>query len=84
MLVSFECASHKRKARVAPRISFNSSPAGTLNSCWGFLFPAEQQTGRRKKMIKTAIEKIVNKEDLTYEEAYETMNEIMGGMSTSN
>ena len=34
-------------------------------------------------MIKTAIEKIVNKEDLTYEEAYETMNEIMGGMSTS-
>ena len=34
-------------------------------------------------MIKAAIEKIVNKEDLTYEEAYETMNEIMGGMSTS-
>ena len=34
-------------------------------------------------MIKQAIEKIVNKEDLTYEEAYETMNEIMGGMSTS-
>ena len=28
-------------------------------------------------MIKAAIEKIVNKEDLTYEEAYETMNEIM-------
>ena len=34
-------------------------------------------------MIKAAIEKIVNKEDLTYDEAYETMNEIMGGMSTS-
>ena len=34
-------------------------------------------------MIKAAIEKIVNKEDLTYDEAYETMNEIMSGMSTS-
>ena len=34
-------------------------------------------------MIKAAIEKIVNKQDLTYEEAYETMNEIMSGMSTS-
>ena len=33
-------------------------------------------------MIKSAIEKIVNKEDLTFEEAYETMNEIMSGMST--
>ena len=34
-------------------------------------------------MIKAAIEKIVNKQDLTYDEAYETMNEIMSGMSTS-
>ncbi|MCR4689305.1 MAG: anthranilate phosphoribosyltransferase [Saccharofermentans sp.] len=33
-------------------------------------------------MIKQAIEKIVNKEDLTYQEAYETMNEIMDGVST--
>lgn len=30
-------------------------------------------------MIKEAIVKIVNKEDLTYEEAYQVMNEIMGG-----
>ena len=30
-------------------------------------------------MIKEAIEKIVNKEDLTYDEAYTVMNEIMGG-----
>ena len=30
-------------------------------------------------MIKDAIEKIVNKEDLTYDEAYTVMNEIMGG-----
>ena len=30
-------------------------------------------------MIKEAIVKIVNKEDLTYDEAYEVMNEIMGG-----
>ena len=30
-------------------------------------------------MIKEAIEKIVNKEDLTYEEAYTVMNEIMSG-----
>ncbi len=30
-------------------------------------------------MIKEAIEKIVNKEDLTYDEAYAVMNEIMSG-----
>lgn len=30
-------------------------------------------------MIKEAIEKIVNKEDLTYNEAYDVMNEIMSG-----
>lgn len=33
-------------------------------------------------MIKEAIEKIVNKEDLTYEEAYTVMNEIMSGETT--
>ena len=30
-------------------------------------------------MIKEAIVKIVNKEDLTYDEAYTVMNEIMNG-----
>ena len=30
-------------------------------------------------MIKEAIEKIVNKQDLTYDEAYAVMNEIMSG-----
>ncbi len=33
-------------------------------------------------MIKEAIEKIVSKEDLTYEEAYTVMNEIMSGSTT--
>lgn len=33
-------------------------------------------------MIKEAIVKIVNKEDLTYEEAYAVMNEIMNGETT--
>ncbi len=33
-------------------------------------------------MIKEAIVKIVNKEDLTYDEAYQCMNEIMGGETT--
>ncbi len=33
-------------------------------------------------MIKEAIEKIVNKKDLTYDEAYTVMNEIMSGAST--
>lgn len=33
-------------------------------------------------MIKEAIIKIVNKEDLTYQEAYDVMNEIMSGEST--
>ena len=34
-------------------------------------------------MIKEAIVKIVNKEDLTYEEAYTVMNEIMSGETTT-
>ena len=34
------------------------------------------------KMIKEAIEKIVQKEDLTYDEAYTVMNEIMDGTTT--
>ena len=33
-------------------------------------------------MIKEAIVKIVNKEDLTYDEAYTVMNEIMSGETT--
>ena len=33
-------------------------------------------------MIKEAIVKIVDKEDLTYDEAYEVMNEIMSGKTT--
>ncbi len=33
-------------------------------------------------MIKEAIEKVVNKEDLSYDEAYTVMNEIMSGTST--
>lgn len=33
-------------------------------------------------MIKEAIIKIVNKEDLTYQEAFDTMNEIMSGRTT--
>ncbi|MDE7242721.1 MAG: anthranilate phosphoribosyltransferase, partial [Oscillospiraceae bacterium] len=33
-------------------------------------------------MIKEAIVKIVNKEDLTYDEAYGVMNEIMSGQTT--
>lgn len=33
-------------------------------------------------MIKEAIEKIVNKEDLSYQEAYDVMNEIMSGETT--
>jgi len=35
------------------------------------------------KMIKEAIVKIVNKEDLTYQEAYTVMNEIMSGETSS-
>ena len=33
-------------------------------------------------MIKEAIVKIVNKEDLTYDDAYTVMNEIMSGETT--
>ena len=33
-------------------------------------------------MIKEAIVKIVNKEDLSYREAYDVMNEIMSGETT--
>ena len=35
-------------------------------------------------MIKEAIVKIVNKEDLTYDEAYTVMNEIMSGQTSGN
>ena len=34
-------------------------------------------------MIKEAIVKIVNKEDLTYDEAYAVMNEIMSGKTSA-
>ena len=34
-------------------------------------------------MIKEAIEKVVNKQDLTYDEAYAVMNEIMSGRTTA-
>ena len=33
-------------------------------------------------MIKEAIKKIVDKRDLTYDEAYSVMNEIMSGETT--
>ncbi|MFR1479011.1 MAG: hypothetical protein ACLSB9_26575 [Hydrogeniiclostridium mannosilyticum] len=36
----------------------------------------------RVKMIKEAIVKIVNKQDLSYDEAYAVMNEIMSGETT--
>jgi anthranilate phosphoribosyltransferase len=36
-----------------------------------------------KKMIRQAIEKIVGKEDLTYDEAYTVMNEIMSGETSA-
>lgn len=36
----------------------------------------------RQTMIKEAIVKIVNKQDLSYDEAYTVMNEIMGGETT--
>lgn len=34
-------------------------------------------------MIETAIQKIVDKQDLTYQEAYDTINEIMSGQTTA-
>ena len=50
--------------------------------CQG-LFCVKKIFGRPKKeddqIIKEAIVKIVNKEDLTYDEAYQVMNEIMSG-----
>mgnify|MGYP002243636250 FL=1 len=39
--------------------------------------------GGYEQMIKEAIVKIVNKEDLTYKEAYAVMNEIMSGETTA-
>lgn len=37
----------------------------------------------REKMIKEAIVKIVNKQDLSFDEAYAVMNEIMTGQTTA-
>ena len=57
-----------------------------------FVAPAEIQTdpvrGKRQSkgdriMIREAIEKIVNKGDLSYDEAYTVMNEIMNGESSA-
>ena len=43
----------------------------------------KQMTKGKKTMIKEAIVKIVNKGDLTFEEAYTVMNEIMSGETTA-
>ena len=37
------------------------------------------QIQEEQNMIKEAIEKLVNKQDLTFDEAKEVMNEIMSG-----
>jgi anthranilate phosphoribosyltransferase len=50
-------------------------PVICINYCY--------EKGEVNEMIKEAIVKIVNKQDLTYEEAYEVMNEIMSGKTTS-
>lgn len=64
------------------------------NLCQGlFLFAKKKKHSRvylyaqkagqeRRNMIREAIEKVVIKEDLTYDEAYSVMNEIMNGEST--
>ena len=44
--------------------------------------PTLDEVWRVKKMIKEAIVKIVNKQDLSYDEAYAVMNEIMSGETT--
>ena len=44
--------------------------------------PTLDEVWRVKKMIKEAIVKIVNKQDLSYDEAYAVMNEIMSGEIT--
>lgn len=44
--------------------------------------PTPDEVWRVKKMIKEAIVKIVNKQDLSYDEAYAVMNEIMSGETT--
>lgn len=44
--------------------------------------PTLDEVWRVKKMIKEAIVKIVSKQDLTYDEAYAVMNEIMSGETT--
>ena len=44
--------------------------------------PEMKNRKRRREMIKEAIVKIVNKGDLSYDEAYAVMNEIMSGETT--
>jgi anthranilate phosphoribosyltransferase len=56
----------------------NYSSLTEVYSVKDFLYAKKEE----KIMIKEAIEKIVNKEDLTYDEAYAVMNEIMGGETT--
>ena len=52
-------------------------------TCNGGIFTAIFKKRKEDfKMIKEAIAKIVNKGDLTYDEAYTVMNEIMSGETT--
>ena len=66
--------------RVAPREIVPDRRNSTVGD---FLSPAKGQNGKGVfTMIKEAIEKVVSKEDLTYDEAYAVMNEIMSGKTS--
>jgi anthranilate phosphoribosyltransferase len=69
---------------VAPRIIYELFVLDSINLSRTFLLQKSEteifiKRKEIKEMIKEAIVKIVNKEDLTYDEAYQVMNEIMDG-----
>lgn len=63
-------------------LNFKSSLVKVLKLSPGTAFFMHTSAKGRRGMIKEAIIKIVNKEDLTYEEAKQTMLEIMNGQTT--
>ena len=75
-------SAYKLKVSLKPFQRLAGSKGRALGGRFGGQSPPRFILKGRKTMIKEAIVKIVSKEDLTYEEAYAVMNEIMSGETT--
>lgn len=76
-------ASPLRKRRALSAAALRASMSPTVLSFKLNLAVGSAPVKAREKMIKEAIVKIVNKQDLSFDEAYAVMNEIMTGQTTA-